>query len=117
MVGPGYPSKIIYVDIDETICWYSGTRDYEKAQPLDSRIKLVNEMYDSGHTIVYWTARGTTTGIDWSELTKKQLKSWGARYHELKMNHKPHYDLLICDKAINSDNFFNSYRTLGEENV
>lgn len=26
--------------------------------------------------IIYWTARGKTTGIDWSELTKQQLDNY-----------------------------------------
>ena len=54
--------------------------------------------------IIYWTARGTVTGIDWKDITEKQLKSWGAKYHELKMG-KPAYDLFIDDKNINSERF------------
>ena len=98
---------IIYVDIDETICYYDGDRAYEKALPNHERIKKINERYDSGDTVVYWTARGGTTGIDWTELTKEQLKRWGAKHTELKM-WKPPYDIFICDKAINSDRFFNT---------
>jgi hypothetical protein len=97
---------VIYVDIDETICQYSSERSYDLAEPIKQRIYKVNELYDQGNTIVYWTARGCTTGIDWTDTTKKQLDEWGAKYHELRMNHKPAYDLLICDKAINSNIFF-----------
>jgi len=97
---------VIYVDIDETICSYSGERAYPLATPIKSRIQRINSLFEEGNTIVYWTARGCTTGIDWTDLTENQLRGWGAKYHELKMNHKPHYDLLICDKAINTDNFF-----------
>jgi len=97
---------VIYVDIDETICLYPVKRDYPLAVPIVERIEQINKLHDEGNTIVYWTARGCTTGIDWTDVTTKQLKDWGAKYHELKMNHKPHYDLLICDKAINSDTFF-----------
>ena len=97
---------VIYVDIDETICKYDGERDYSLAIPISKRIEHINSLYENGNTIVYWTARGTTTKIDWTELTKSQLSGWGAKYHELKMNSKPHYDLLICDKAINSNVYF-----------
>ena len=38
--------------------------------------------------------------------TKKQLDSWGCKYHNLSVGEKPHYDLIICDKAINSNRFF-----------
>ena len=53
-----------------------------------------------GNTIVYWTARGTLSGVDWKSKTELQLKEWGVKYHELKFC-KPAYDLFICDKAIN----------------
>jgi CMP-N,N'-diacetyllegionaminic acid synthase len=89
----------IYVDIDETICFYEGERDYNLAQPNYKNIKKINKLYDEGHTITYYTARGTVTGIDWSEITKKQLDIWGCNYHFLSIGEKPAYDLLICDKT------------------
>jgi hypothetical protein len=95
---------ILYVDIDGTICTNTNG-DYKRATPLAKRIKKMNELYDSGNTIIYWTARGTVTQINWLELTKKQLVKWGVKYHDVRVG-KPHYDLFICDKAINSDNFF-----------
>jgi dTDP-glucose 4,6-dehydratase len=96
---------IIYVDVDETICISPPTRDYAQALPLPGRIERVNKLYDEGNTIVYWTARGTQTGIDWYELTKDQLTEWGAKHHDLKLG-KPHFDLYICDKSINSERYF-----------
>ena len=75
------------------------------AKPIKNNIKTINTLYEEGNTIVYWTARGTTTGIDWLDITKKQLEKWGAKHHEVKMG-KPDYDLFICDKAINSGAFF-----------
>jgi len=97
---------VYYVDIDETICRYEGERSYPTAVPIKENIKKINSLYDEGHTIVYWTARGSVTKIDWTALTKQQLKDWGAKYSELKLG-KPHYDLFICDKAINTEDFFN----------
>lgn len=96
---------IIYVDIDDTITITNG-REYKDAIPVKERIATINELYHQGNYIVYWTARGTKTGIDWTELTKKQLADWGVKYNELKMG-KPVYDLFIDDKNINSNNFFN----------
>ena len=90
-------SKIIYVDIDGTIC--TTISDYNLAEPIAEHVDKINKLYDEGHTIVYYTARGQKTKKDWSELTLKQLMDWGCKFHELKMNHKPHYDLLICDKS------------------
>ena len=57
-----------------------------------------------GHPIVYWTARGTTTGIDWTDVTRNQLDSWGVKYHDLKLG-KPQYDLFIDDKALNTNDW------------
>lgn len=96
---------IIYVDIDETICNNSEDRDYSKSIPIFENIQKINKLFDNGNIIVYWTARGTTTGIDWKQITEKQFLEWGVKFHELKFG-KPHYDLFICDKAINSDHFF-----------
>lgn len=96
---------IIYVDIDETICVSPEDRDYSKATPIKKNIKKINEMYDNGDKIVYWTARGTGSGIDWREVTEAQFKAWGVKCHELHFG-KPIYDLFIDDKNINSDTFF-----------
>ena len=97
---------IIYVDIDETICYYEGERNYPDALPIPDRIQQVNKLYDEGNEITYYTARGSVTGIDWKNVTRKQLKSWGCKYHNLSVGEKPNYDLLICDKAINTERFF-----------
>ena len=95
---------IYYVDIDGTICCNTQGK-YHEAIPYNSRIEKINKLYDEDHTIVYWTARGSSTGIDWTELTKKQLKEWGVKHHSVVMK-KPHFDLYICDKSINSEAFF-----------
>tara|TARA_B100000676_G_C17617739_1_gene600067 strand:+ start:37 stop:339 length:303 start_codon:yes stop_codon:yes gene_type:complete len=96
---------IFYVDIDDTICTRSEDLDYSKAKPLCGRIDKINKLYDEGNTIVYWTARGTVTGIDWRDITEEQFKRWGVKYHELRFG-KPNYDLFIDDKNINSETFF-----------
>ena len=96
---------LIYVDIDDTICTYEGERHYPNAVPIKERIQKINDLYDQGHQIIYWTARGGTTGIDWTELTRNQLREWGVKCHEIKM-WKPPYDLFICDKAINTLEYF-----------
>ena len=97
--------KVIYVDIDETICRrekstdFGVVHDYKKAKPIKENIEKINKLYDEGHTIVYWTARGSRKQIDWTELTSQQLSEWGAKYHELKVD-KPFYDLFIEDKSL-----------------
>jgi len=99
--------RVIFVDIDETICFYenqnqktaAGKRDYSKAYPDTDNIAKINKLFNSGNKIVYWTARGSRTGIDWYDLTKSQLDAWGAKYHELRCD-KPYYDTFIEDKSL-----------------
>ncbi len=90
---------LIFVDIDETICHYDDERRYDLALPIHDNIEKINALYDDGHEIVYWTARGSVTKIDYYDLTKSQLKKWGAKYHRLSTGEKPAYDMLICDKT------------------
>jgi len=94
---------IIYIDIDETICINRLDRNYLNAEPIKENILKANKLYDEGNTIVYWTARGRSTGIDWNEVTRKQFDKWGVKYHEIKFN-KP-YDLIIDDKALNTEDW------------
>ena len=89
----------IFVDIDETICFYEGKRHYPDAIPNMENIAKINKLYDKGHYIKYWTARGAVTGLDWLDTTADQLDEWGCQYHELSVGEKPAYDLLICDKT------------------
>ena len=89
----------VYVDVDETICFYEGERRYDLAIPNELNIQKINQMYEHGWNVVYWTARGTVTKIDWFETTKNQLDLWGCKYHKLSVGEKPAYDLLICDKT------------------
>jgi hypothetical protein len=89
----------IYVDIDETICETPHPRNYYNASPIMENIKKINKLYDEGNTIVYWTARGSITQINWYDLTKLQLDSWGVKYHEVRVD-KPYYDLFIDDKTL-----------------
>ena len=91
---------IYYIDIDGTICTPVDNGEYGKTTPFTDRIEKYNNFYDEGHTVIYWTARGTTTGIDWKSVTEQQLNKWGVKYHELKLG-KPYYDVFIDDKSIN----------------
>lgn len=100
---------IIYVDIDDTVCRTTFTEDFSEiksVEPYPDRIAKVNKLYDEGHTIIYWTARGTQTGVDWRASTEEQFSSWGVKYHDLKFG-KPVYDLFIDDKNVNSEAYFN----------
>jgi hypothetical protein len=66
-------AKTAFVDIDETICFYSGIRRYDLAEPNFDNIKKINKLFEEGWIVVYWTARGSTSGLDYTEFTLKQL--------------------------------------------
>lgn len=87
-------------DIDGTICTNT-EGEYDRARPYDDVIAHVNALAEAGHRIVLYTARGSTTGIDWRAVTEQQLKRWHVRYHELFLG-KPTADVYVDDKAVNA---------------
>lgn len=93
------------VDIDGTICTNT-FGDYQNAQPFTDRIEHFNNLFDQGHEIHYWTARGGNSGIDWTILTQQQFVNWHVKHTTLKLG-KPAYDIWIDDKAINSETYHN----------
>lgn len=96
--------KTYCIDIDGTICTNT-EGSYKEAKPHLERISQVNKLYDNGSKIIYFTARGSTTGIDWSKVTSAQLDEWGCKYHELIFN-KPFADYYIDDKSLDLFNWF-----------
>lgn len=102
------------IDIDKTICYSKQSGDYFNSIPINSRIQHINNLYDNGNIIKYFTARGMGRFKDnaqksydmFYELTKNQLISWGCKYHILILG-KPSADFYIDDKNINIMEFFN----------
>ena len=96
------------IDIDGTICKEQGK--VIGREPYLSRIKQINKLYDEGHTIVFYTARGLKSGRGekhYRPITEQQLKEWGVKYHELCF--KGHNgDYFIDDRGINADDFFSN---------
>ena len=99
-------------DIDGTIC-SSKTGNYEDSIPFKERILKINDLYDNGHKIIFYTARGMgrynnkadLAFLSFYELTKKQLKKWGVKYHQL-FTGKPSGDIYIDDKGQHDEQFF-----------
>ena len=94
---------IYCIDIDDTLC-HNIEDDYAHSSPCLEAMKRVNDLYDQGHTIKLYTGRGSFDKYDWKEFTEKQLKKWGIKHHELIMG-KPHADVFIDDKAINTSDW------------
>ncbi len=109
--------KTYVIDIDGTICDKDICRkdgDYETSIPKLDRIAKINALYDEGHIIKYFTARGMGRHEDDSylaheefyKLTYSQLESWECKFHVLILG-KPSGDIYIDDKGVNADDFFN----------
>jgi len=108
--------KTYVIDIDGTICNNGDCTSckYEGSTPIPERIDKINELYEQGNIIKYFTARGMGRYNDDGEkatekfysLTKMQLDIWGCKYHELILG-KPSGDIYIDDKGVNADDFFN----------
>lgn len=97
--------KIIAFDCDGVICETQGTDYPNGATPKYENIAKINALYDAGNHILIFTGRGTESGIDWRELTERQFRDWGLKYHELKFG-KPAFDLFVDDHCMNSEVFF-----------
>ena len=103
---------VFVFDIDNTICKTVGS-DYHKSIPWDDRIAEINELYDSGNTVIYFTARGmgrTNNNVLEAhkllyDFTKRQLDGWGARYTNLMLG-KPAADVYVDDKGIHDERYF-----------
>ena len=89
-------------DIDGVIAKLQPRNEYHLAEPNREMIQAINKLYAMGNRIVLLTARGYVTGIDWRDITEKQLKEWGLCYHELHFG-KPNADYYIDDKMIDMD--------------
>ena len=87
----------IYCDIDGTICQTNGN-DYQNAVPIQANIDKMNKLYNEGNVIIYWTARGSSSGQDLLFFTLKQLVGWGCKCNSVQVG-KPSYDLFIDDKS------------------
>ena len=91
-------------DVDGVVATIVKDAMYGRAKPIHKNIKKINHLYETGHTIIMFTARGDTTGLDWRDITEKQFAGWGLKYHELRFG-KPTADVYVDDKCINVKNF------------
>lgn len=101
LTQPGRSQRFVF-DIDGVIAQIREDLDYGKADPNRKMIGIINRLYEAGNTIVLFTARGYTTGIDWEETTRNQLADWGLKYHELHFG-KPNADFYVDDKALSME--------------
>ena len=102
--------KLTYCfDFDETICIRNAGDDYTKAFPIKGVVEYINRLYDNGHKILIFTARGASSNKYWLDVTYEQCLKWGLKFHTINPR-KPSYDVIIDDKAINAVDFRRSIK-------
>ena len=100
----------LFFDIDQTITHWNDNRDYENFKADTEMVSMINSLYDSGHKITLYTARGMKSVGPGRIITEivpgllKNLEKIGLKYNEL-LTHKPVYDWIIDDKAMSPDKF------------
>jgi hypothetical protein len=89
-------------DIDGVIATLVPNNEYDRATPQRDIIEMINTLFDLGNTIILFTARGSLSGIDWTNLTRQQMDGWGVKYHNLIFG-KPAADYYVDDKCLSLD--------------
>jgi len=92
----------IAFDMDNTIC--TSIRRYHpedilKVRPRKKMLKIINQLKERGHKIIIFTRRNAC-GKDARKLTEQWLKKYKIPYDKL-ITEKPHFDILIDDRALN----------------
>lgn len=98
--------KTICFDLDGVLMKTSGN-NYFKSKPIKKNIKLVNLLYEKGHTVIIYTARFMGRSNQSIYLAKKkakkmtihQLKKFGVKYDKIFFG-KPSFDIFVDDKSI-----------------
>lgn len=85
----------IIVDLDGTICTEEKTYSRSLAKPIPGAIDAINRLYESGNTIIIYSAR---TWMEY-EMTFNWLKVHGVNFHQLILG-KPIGDVWIDDRAL-----------------
>jgi capsule biosynthesis phosphatase len=102
------------VDIDGTLCGPPLNKDYSTCEPIKDVIDQVNRLYESGHKIILFTARGMRSYNkdieDIHTYVKPILIKWlnnhNVKYHELIFGKPWGEDVwYIDDRSISISDF------------
>ena len=113
--------KTIMIDIDATLCKAprgdDGVYKYDIAVPITETIEKTREIYNQGHQIILFTARGMKTfdgNVNEIEkfhrpILKKWLKENNVPYHDLIFG-KPFYlnYYLVDDRNLSINQYINN---------
>lgn len=104
--------KTFVFDIDGVVATLVPSLDYALAKPNPEMIRAINFLHSQGHRIVLFTARGSKTGKDWQDVTRRQMADWGVKHHEL-LSGKPAADYYVDDKAMHVQEALTLAKTWG----
>lgn len=101
-------------DLDGTICSQERSGEYHRAIPIQAMVKRVRELFDQGHEIIIFTARGMNTYkgnvtdviYHMSQMTEDWLRMHDVPFHQIIYG-KPAADFYIDDKGVNASDFLN----------
>ena len=83
---------IIFADVEENICNIED-EDFSSCVPDFNKIEKMNNLYEKGHHIVYWSSKPKNSTI-WFNYIIERFKNWNVKYHELRLT-KPSFDLYV----------------------
>ena len=102
------------IDVDNTLSIHDATSEYQFHKPIDEMILKVNKMYDEGHTIILFSARGMRSNdFDLQKIeqnVRPTLETWlnkhKVKYHSLVLG-KPWGEnvVYIDDRSMRPDEF------------
>ena len=117
--------KLIYVDVDGTICIQENRKDfddqpidYSKNEPIPERIKQINELYDKGHGNDGEVDQELAIDISKRILSKEVLDEAKRKQEEYDKDAKPKQEFnellskaghLYFDEIIKSNYYLYNY--------
>jgi len=95
MLMPKKEACVRIIDIDGTVIKHMNPSKYKEAFPLEDAVETVNEWFQNGDIIIFWTARHPS----YYDCTKQQLDSMGFYYNELLMGKPYAKEIHLYDDA------------------
>lgn len=112
IIKQDYEFNTIVIDIDDTIL-FTTNRDFENSTPNQKVIDKINELYNKGWKIIFFTARGDRSCVTleekilkYDELTRNWLKKNNVCYSDVVFG-KPNADFYVDDKNMSVEDFLN----------
>jgi CMP-N,N'-diacetyllegionaminic acid synthase len=97
--SPPYLGLRLVCDLDGVVFSRVVDGDYSSALPITPMVNTLLRLLDDGLTIVFHSARGSSTGIDWYPITRSHLDELGFSICPLFLG-KPNGDFYLDDRSI-----------------